>query len=323
MQIHVNPQGGISLTTIISNVSRVGSTAPASTQPSSSTTSTSGSRMSASADNGAARETFSSSFGEQRSSVGTNTNGSSSTQSTQTGQPSVRTRIIVDDFIALISNVPASVAAAAAAQGQGPLTTQAGTQNQPQVQGQGVLGTASSSGQSQTQPSTPVSRPGVPNAPTGQAQPRPQGLPGALSMNVMSGMGAANSNHPDPSLPCQSFHFGPQAQRSQTEQASQPAATTQASATTTAAATATTTQSQAAEQAPTQTTAPVNPPQPQPTTEPSRPRPERRSRGTTLIYTFTVQWNGNNYNNPFLSQTPLLMNGIFHSHYCSCMGVIP
>lgn len=278
LQIHVNPQGGISLTTIISNVSRVGSTAPASTQPSSSTTSTSGSRMSASADNGAARETFSSSFGEQRSSVGTNTNGSSSTQSTQTGQPSVRTRIIVDDFIALISNVPASVAAAAAAQGQVPLTTQAGTQNQPQVQGQGVLGTASPSGQSQPQPSTPVSRPGVPPAPTGQAQPRPQGLPGALSMNVMSGMGAANSNHPDPSLPCQSFHFGPQAQRSQTEQASQPAATTQPSATTTAAATATTTQSQAAEQAPTQTTAPVNPPQPQPTTEPSRPRPERRSR---------------------------------------------
>lgn len=278
--------------------------------------------MSASADNGAARETFSSSFGEQRSSVGTNTNGSSSTQSTQTGQPSVRTRIIVDDFIALISNVPASVAAAAAAQGQVPLTTQAGTQNQPQVQGQGVLGTASPSGQSQPQPSTPVSRPGVPPAPTGQAQPRPQGLPGALSMNVMSGMGAANSNHPDPSLPCQSFHFGPQAQRSQTEQASQPAATTQPSATTTAAATATTTQSQAAEQAPTQTAAPVNPPQPQPTTEPSRPRPERRSRGTTLIYTFTVQWNGNNYNNPFLSQTPLLMNGIFHSHYCTCMGVI-
>ena len=249
--------------------------------------------MSASADNGAARETFSSSFGEQRSSVGTNTNGSSSTQSTQTGQPSVRTRIIVDDFIALISNVPASVAAAAAAQGQVPLTTQAGTQNQPQVQGQGVLGTASPSGQSQPQPSTPVSRPGVPPAPTGQAQPRPQGLPGGLSMNVMSGMGAANSNHPDPSLPCQSFHFGPQAQRTQTEQASQPAATTQPSATTTAAATATTTQSQAAEQAPTQTTAPVNPPQPQPTTEPSRPRPERRSRGTTLIYTFTVQWNGN------------------------------
>lgn len=293
MQIHVNPQGGISLTTIISNVSRVGSTAPASTQPSSSTTSTSGSRMSASADNGAARETFSSSFGEQRSSVGTNTNGSSSTQSTQTGQPSVRTRIIVDDFIALISNVPASVAAAAAAQGQAPLTTQAGTQNQPQVQGQGVLGTASPSGQSQPPPSTPVSRSGVPTAPTGQAQPRPQGLPGALSMNVMSGMGAANSNHPDPSLPCQSFHFGPQAQRSQTEQASQPAATTQPSATTTAAATATTTQSQAAEQPPTQTTAPVNPPQPQPTTEPSRPRPERRSRGTTLIYTFIVQGNGN------------------------------
>lgn len=231
LRIHVNPQGGISFTTIISNVSRPGTTAPVNTQSTPSTTSTSGTRMSASADNGAARETFSSSFGEQRSSVGTDTNGSSTASSTsttsgstststQTSQPSVRTRIIVDDFIALVSNVPASMAAAmAAAQGQVP-PGMSMAQNQSQAPGQGVgIATATT---------TPVPTPGTQSTTAGQGQARPQGLPGA--MNLLSGMGGTNSNHPDPSLPCQSFHFGPQGQRSQPQQTSQPS--TQSTSTT-------------------------------------------------------------------------------------------
>lgn len=286
LRIHVNPQGGISLTTVISNVSQPGASSTSSTQSSSSTTSTSGTRMSASADNGAARETFSSSFGEQRSSVGTNTNGnttttgtststSTSTSSTQTGQQSVRTRIIVDDFIALISNVPASVAAAAATQGQMPVTVQSGTPTPPQMVGVGITATANSMNQPQTHPQTqPVSSastPGMPSSTPGQGQARPQGLPGGLSMNLLSGMNPnlATSNHPDPSLPCQSFHFGPQSRRSQPQQ------TTEQSATTTTSSTST--QPQTTAQSASQTTASVT--QPQTATERPRSRPERRSRG--------------------------------------------
>ena len=243
--------------------------------------------MSASADNGAARETFSSSFGEQRSSVSTNTNGSSTSTSTQTGQQSVRTRIIVDDFIALISNVPASVAAAAAAQGQVPPTGQPGAQSQPQMQGQGVGETAATTSQSQPLPVSSPPMPGVQGTAAGIGQARPQGLPGAISMNLLSGMAGANSNHPDPSLPCQSFHFGPQSQRSQ------PQTTSQQSATTTPTAT-TSTQSQGAAQTTTQTAAPVNPPQPQPQPQrqpqpaseqprASRPQSQRRNLGTVHI----------------------------------------
>lgn len=231
LRIHVNPQGGISLTTIISNVSHPGTTAPVNSLSTPSTTSTSGTRMSASADNGAARETFSSSFGEQRSSVGTDTNNgatatanttnSSTSTSTQTSQPSVRTRIIVDDFIALVSNVPASMAAAmAAAQGGQVPSGMSVAQNQSQAPGQGAA----------TATSTPVPTPGTQSTTAGQGQARPQGLPGAVSMNLMSGMGGGgggtpNSNHPDPSLPCQSFHFGPQGQRAQPQQTSQPQST--------------------------------------------------------------------------------------------------
>lgn len=227
----MNPQGGISLTTIISNVSHPGTTAPVNSLSTPSTTSTSGTRMSASADNGAARETFSSSFGEQRSSVGTDTNNgatatanttnSSTSTSTQTSQPSVRTRIIVDDFIALVSNVPASMAAAmAAAQGGQVPSGMSVAQNQSQAPGQGAA----------TATSTPVPTPGTQSTTAGQGQARPQGLPGAVSMNLMSGMGGEgggtpNSNHPDPSLPCQSFHFGPQGQRAQPQQTSQPQST--------------------------------------------------------------------------------------------------
>lgn len=240
LRIHVNPQGGISLTTIISNVSHPGTTAPVNSLSTPSMTSTSGTRMSASADNGAARETFSSSFGEQRSSVGTDANNgatasttnSSTSTSTQT-QPSVRTRIIVDDFIALVSNVPASMAAAmAAAQGGQVPSGMSVAQNQSQTPGQGVA----------TVTSTPVPTPGTQSTTAGQGQVRPQGLPGAMSLNLMSGMGgggggaaaaaaASNSNHPDPSLPCQSFHFGPQGQRTQPQQTSQPQST-QSTATT-------------------------------------------------------------------------------------------
>ena len=146
--------------------------------------------MSASADNGAARETFSSSFGEQRSSVGTNTNGSSTSTSTQTSQPGVRTRIIVDDFIALISNVPAAsmAAAAAAAQGQIP-PGMTGAQNLA-AQGQGAAtATATTTSQPQPQPQTQsVPTPAAQNATPGQEQARPPGLPAGLSMNLLSGM---------------------------------------------------------------------------------------------------------------------------------------
>lgn len=281
LRIHVNPQGGISFTTIISNASsHTGTAAPGNTQSTPSTTSTSGTRMSASADNGAARETFSSSFGEQRSSVGTNTNGSSTSTSTQTSQPGVRTRIIVDDFIALISNVPASMAAAAAAaQGQMP-PGMPGAQNLSQTQGQG---TATDTTTTQAQPQAQsVPTAGVQSAAPGQDQARPQGLPVGLSMNVLSGMPTANTtNHPDPSLPCQSFHFGPQGQRAQPEQTSQ-----QSTQSTTSTTTSTSTQAQtpvtSAAQSQTQESSEqaANPANPPPAQERPRPPPEPRTRGT-------------------------------------------
>ena len=241
--------------------------------------------MSASADNGAARETFSSSFGEQRSSVGTNTNGSSTSTSTQTSQPGVRTRIIVDDFIALISNVPASMAAAAAAaQGQMP-PGMPGAQNLSQTQGQGTA-TATATTTTQAQPQAQsVPTAGVQSAAPGQDQARPQGLPVGLSMNVLSGMPTANTtNHPDPSLPCQSFHFGPQGQRAQPQQTSQQSTQSTTSTTTSTSTQAQTPVTSAAPQSQTQTqegseqTAnPVNPP---PAQESPRPPPEPRTRGT-------------------------------------------
>lgn len=286
LRIHVNPQGGISFTTIISNVSQSGTAAASSvnSQSTPSTTSTSGTRMSASADNGAARETFSSSFGEQRSSVGTNTNGSSTSTSTQTSQPGVRTRIIVDDFIALISNVPASMAAAAAAaQGQVP-PGMTGAQN-PGTQGQGAAtatATASTTSQPQSQAQTQsVPTPAAQSATTGQEQARPQGLPAGLSMNLLSGLPTANSNHPDPSLPCQSFHFGPQGQRAQPQQTSQQSTQTTTSTTNTTSTQAetpvtSTPQSQAqAREGSEQTANPVNPP---PARERPRPPPDQRAR---------------------------------------------
>lgn len=288
LRIHVNPQGGISFTTIISNVSQSGTAAVSSvnSQSTPSTTSTSGTRMSASADNGAARETFSSSFGEQRSSVGTNTNGSSTSTSTQTSQPGVRTRIIVDDFIALISNVPASMAAAAAAaQGQVPPGT-TGAQN-PGTQGQGAATattTATTTSQPQSQAQTQsVPTPAAQSATTGPEQARPQGLPAGLSMNLLSGMPTANSNHPDPSLPCQSFHFGPQGQRAQPQQTSQQSTQSTTSTTNTTSTQAetpvtSTPQSQAqAQEGSEQTSNPVNPP---PARERPRPPPDQRARGT-------------------------------------------
>lgn len=288
LRIHVNPQGGISFTTIISNVSQSGTAAASSvnSQSTPSTTSTSGTRMSASADNGAARETFSSSFGEQRSSVGTNTNGSSTSTSTQTSQPGVRTRIIVDDFIALISNVPASMAAAAAAaQGQVPPGT-TGAQN-PGTQGQGAATattTATTTSQPQSQAQTQsVPTPAAQSATTGPEQARPQGLPAGLSMNLLSGMPTANSNHPDPSLPCQSFHFGPQGQRAQPQQTSQQSTQSTTSTTNTTSTQAetpvtSTPQSQAqAREGSEQTSNPVNPP---PARERPRPPPDQRARGT-------------------------------------------
>lgn len=244
--------------------------------------------MSASADNGAARETFSSSFGEQRSSVGTNTNGSSTSTSTQTSQPGVRTRIIVDDFIALISNVPASVAAAAAAaQGQIP-PGMTGAQNLSQTQGQGAAtatatATATTTSQPQPQPQTQsVPTPGAQSATPGQEQARPQGLPAGLSMNLLSGMPTANSNHPDPSLPCQSFHFGPQGQRAQPQQTSQQSTQSTTSTTVTTSTQAETPvtsapQSQAqTREGSEQTANPVNPP---PARERPRPPPDQRTRG--------------------------------------------
>lgn len=283
LRIHVNPQGGISLTTIISNVSQPGSATPASTQ----LTSTSGTRMSTSTDNGAARETLSSLLGEQQPSAATTANSnvtssstSASSSSTQTGQPSVRTRIIVDDFIALISNVPASAAAAAAAsQGQMPATAQSGTPSLPQMMGVGITATATGSNQSQPQTSV-SSASGVPNPAHAQGQARPQGLPGGIPMNLMSNLGAAASNHPDPSLPCQSFHFGPQSTRSASQQTTQqpsvPTTATPAPPPRSTAATPTTIQSQAATQSETQTTPSVS--QPQPARERPRATPERRFR---------------------------------------------
>ncbi|KAL9989019.1 hypothetical protein ACROYT_G003526 [Oculina patagonica] len=283
LRIHVNPQGGISFTTIISNTSNSGTAAPVNTQSTPSTTSTSGTRMSASADNGAARETFSSSFGEQRSSVGTNTNGSSTSTSTQTSQPSVRTRIIVDDFIALISNVPASMAAAAAAaQGQVP-PGMPGAQNLSQMQGQGAA-TATTTGQPQPQAQS-VPTPGAQGTTPGQQQQqaRPQGLPVGMHMNLMSGMpqAANNSNHPDPSLPCQSFHFGPQGQRAQPQQASQQSSQSTTSTTSTSGQAQTPVTSAAQNQTQTreggseQTANPVNP---SPAQERPRPPPDSRRR---------------------------------------------
>lgn len=241
--------------------------------------------MSASADNGAARETFSSSFGEQRSSVGTNTNGSSTSTSTQTSQPGVRTRIIVDDFIALISNVPAAsmAAAAAAAQGQIP-PGMTGAQNLA-AQGQGAAtATATTTSQPQPQPQTQsVPTPAAQNATPGQEQARPPGLPAGLSMNLLSGMPTANSNHPDPSLPCQSFHFGPQGQRGQsqpTSQQSTQSTTSTTNTTSTQAETPVTSTPQS--QPPTreeseQTPNPVNP-SPAQERRP-RPPPDQRRRG--------------------------------------------
>ena len=211
--------------------------------------------------------------------MGTNTNGSSTSTSTQTSQPSVRTRIIVDDFIALISNVPASMAAAAA-QGQVP-PGMPGVQHLSQTQGQGAS-TATTTGQPQPQAQAQsVPTPGVQSATPGQEQARPQGLPAGLSMNLLSGMPPANSNHPDPSLPCQSFHFGPQGQRAQPQQTSQQSTQSTTSATTTSTQAQTpvtsTPQSQTREGVSGQTANPVNPP---PAQERPRPPPEPRRTGS-------------------------------------------
>ena len=284
LRIHVNPQGGISFTTIISNVSQSGTAAAASSvnsQSTPSTTSTSGTRMSASADNGAARETFSSSFGEQRSSVGTNTNGSSTSTSTQTSQPGVRTRIIVDDFIALISNVPAASMAAAAAAAQGQIPPGMTGAQSLGAQGQGAA-TATATTTSQPQPQS-VSTPAAQNATPGQEQARPQGLPAGLSMNLLSGMPTANSNHPDPSLPCQSFHFGPQGQRGQSQQTSQQSTQSTTSTTNTTSTPAetpvtSTPQSQAPSREESEQT--PNPGNPPPARERPRPPRDQRTRGT-------------------------------------------
>lgn len=300
-RIQVNPQGGISLTTIMSNALQPGSAATASTQ----LTSTSGTRMSTGTDSGGAgRENSSNASGEQRPSVpvgssgngnasSTSTSSSTSSSSTQTGQAGVRTRIIVDDFIALISNVPASAAAvagataatASAAQAHLPGLAQAAASSVPHMMGIGLSATGTSPNQNPAPPTSVSSASGVPNATPGQGQAMPPGIAGGIAMNLVSGLGAAPPNHPDASLPCQSFHFGPPSRRpssgSAPPQTSQPSSTTATATTsaqsrppraTTTSATATTTTPSATRPSP-----PVS--RSQPPREQPRPQPERRSRG--------------------------------------------
>lgn len=300
-RIQVNPQGGISLTTIMSNALQPGSAATASTQ----LTSTSGTRMSTGTDSGGAgRENSSNASGEQRPSVpggssgngnasSTSTSSSTSSSSTQTGQAGVRTRIIVDDFIALISNVPASAAAvagataatASAAQAHLPGLAQAAASSVPHMMGIGLSATGTSPNQNPALPPSVSSASGVPNATPGQGQAMPPGIAGGIAMNLVSGLGAAPTNHPDASLPCQSFHFGPPSRRpssgSAPQQTSQPSSTTATATTsaqsrppraTTTSATATTTTPSATRPSP-----PVS--RSQPPREQPRPQPERRSRG--------------------------------------------
>ena len=284
----------------MSNALQPGSAATANTQ----LTSTSGTRMSTGADNGGAgRENSSNAFGEQRSSVpvgssgngnASSTSSSTSTSSTQTGQAGVRTRIIVDDFIALISNVPASAVAgataatASAAQPHFPGVGQAAASSVPHMLGVGMSATGTSPNHNPPPPASVSSASGVPNATPGQGQAMPQGIAGGIAMNLVSGLGAASPNHPDPSLPCQSFHFGPPSRRSGSapQQTSQPSSTTATSTTsaqsrppraTTASATTTTTTPSATRPSP-----PVS--RPQPPREQPRPQPERRSRGIVPFY---------------------------------------
>lgn len=285
----------------MSNALQPGSAATASTQ----LTSTSGTRMSTGTDNGGAgRENSSNASGEQRPSVpggssgngnasSTNTSSSTSSSSTQTGQAGVRTRIIVDDFIALISNVPASAAAvagataatASAAQAHLPGLAQAAASSVPHMMGIGLSATGTSPNQNPAPPTSVSSASGVPNATPGQGQAMPPGIAGGIAMNLVSGLGAAPPNHPDASLPCQSFHFGPPSRRpssgSAPQQTSQPSSTTATATTsaqsrppraTTTSATATTTTPSATRPSP-----PVS--RSQPPREQPRPQPERRSRG--------------------------------------------
>lgn len=190
LSIHVDPQGGVAITSIISSMTRPG--APTqnaqATQGVQTTTTTSGTRHGGDNSNGS-RETFSSSFGNQRSSV--SSNGTGSTGTGETPQPGGRmTRIIVDDFIALVSNIAPGLSSPAP-----PSTSVSSSATQGQAQPQ-------SAGQSQ-----------------GQGQPQGSGAgqsgSGGMRFQIMNPAPSnIPPNHPDPSLPCQSFHFGPQTSQS-------------------------------------------------------------------------------------------------------------
>ena len=188
VRIRVDPQGGVAITSIIASLGRSGE-APTqnaqATQGVQTTTTTSGTRHSGDNGNGS-RETFSSSFGNQRSSVssggagtGTPAVGGGEAGETSDNPPpppgSRTTRIIVDDFIALVSSIAPS-------------------------------------------PFTPTP-PSASATPSSTAQGGPQGAgrgggqspAGAARFQLFNPTPpAAPPNHPDPTLPCQSFHFGPQ-----------------------------------------------------------------------------------------------------------------
>lgn len=206
VRIRVDPQGAVAITSIIASLGRPGG-APTqnaqATQGVQTTTTTSGTRHGGDNSNGS-RETFSSSFGNQRSSVssgGTGTGTGTGTGAAAGGgggggntaenppppPGSHTTRIIVDDFIALVSSIapssftPSAPSAAPSSVGPGG----------PQAHG--------------------------PGAGLGGGQP-PAG--GARFQVLNHAPPAAPPNHPDPSLPCQSFHFGPQSSQPRAQQES-------------------------------------------------------------------------------------------------------
>lgn len=163
--LSVNPQGGISFTSMSTIRRAMTSTPPASASQTGPTTS------SATTASTLPRNIFAPDFVSHTSSASTGT--TNSTTNRQAAGPNAR--FVMDDIIAMISGSAGPVIS--------PQTSAA-----PASSSSSSSASASSSGSQQQSQSTSPNSPSVHLGPSG-----------------------LSANHPDPSVPCQSFHFGPQA----------------------------------------------------------------------------------------------------------------